>query len=72
MTTLTFLGTGGGRFATIYQVRATGGMYVKDVARVHIDPGPTALYNMSRLHLDPAKTDAVAHLPLPSRPLLGR
>ena len=59
MTTLTFLGTGGGRFATIYQVRTTGGLYVKDVARVHIDPGPTALYNMSRLRLDPAKTDAL-------------
>jgi phosphoribosyl 1,2-cyclic phosphodiesterase len=59
MTTLTFLGTGGGRFATIYQVRATGGLYIKDTARVHIDPGPTALYNMSRLHIDPAKTDAV-------------
>lgn len=59
MTSLTFLGTGGGRFATIYQIRATGGIYINDGARVHLDPGPTALMNMRRLALDPAKTDAV-------------
>ncbi|MBI0583340.1 MAG: MBL fold metallo-hydrolase [Methanomassiliicoccus sp.] len=59
MTSITFLGTGGGRFATIYQIRATGGIYINDGARVHLDPGPTALLNMRRLALDPAKTDAV-------------
>ena len=59
MTTLTFLGTGGGRFATIYQVRGTGGLYLKDGVNVHIDPGPGALVHMARLKMDPAKTDAV-------------
>jgi len=59
MTSITFLGTGGGRFATIYQVRATGGMYINDGVRIHLDPGPSALMNMRRLALDPAKTDAV-------------
>ena len=59
LTSITFLGTGGGRFATIYQIRATGGIYINDGARVHLDPGPTALMNMRRLALDPAKTDAV-------------
>ncbi len=59
MTTITFLGTGGGRFATIYQVRSTGGIYVNDGTRLHIDPGPSALMNLSRLSLDPARTDAV-------------
>lgn len=59
MTTLTFLGTGGGRFATIYQVRSTGGLYLRDGARVHIDPGPGALVNMAKLKLDPARTDAL-------------
>jgi phosphoribosyl 1,2-cyclic phosphodiesterase len=59
MTTLTFLGTGGGRFATIYQIRSTGGLYLHDDVNIHIDPGPSALVNMARLKLDPAKTDAV-------------
>jgi phosphoribosyl 1,2-cyclic phosphodiesterase len=59
LTSITFLGTGGGRFATIYQIRATGGIYINDGARVHLDPGPSALMNMRRLALDPAKTDAV-------------
>jgi len=59
MTTLTFLGTGGGRFATIYQVRSTGGIYLKDDVNVHIDPGPSALTNMAKLKMDPAKTDVL-------------
>ncbi|WP_019176364.1 MBL fold metallo-hydrolase [Methanomassiliicoccus luminyensis] len=59
MTSVTFLGTGGGRFATIYQVRATGGLYINDGVRLHLDPGPSALMNMRRLALDPAKTNAV-------------
>jgi ribonuclease BN (tRNA processing enzyme) len=59
MTTIIFLGTGGGRFATIYQIRATGGIYIDDGACIHLDPGPTALMNLRRAHLDPAKTDAV-------------
>ena len=59
MTSLTFLGTGGGRFATIYQVRGTGGIYLRDGLNIHLDPGPGALVNMARLKMDPAKTDAV-------------
>ncbi|MCE5296700.1 MAG: MBL fold metallo-hydrolase, partial [Euryarchaeota archaeon] len=59
MTTLTFLGTGGGRFSTIYQVRGTGGLYVKDGANIHIDPGPGAAVNMAKLKMDPAKTDVL-------------
>lgn len=59
MTSITFLGTGGGRFATIYQVRSTGGIYIQDTVRMHLDPGPSALANMRRLALDPAKTNAV-------------
>jgi phosphoribosyl 1,2-cyclic phosphodiesterase len=59
MTSLTFLGTGGGRYTTIYQVRATGGMYIHDQGRLHLDPGPSALAGMRSLHLDPALTDCV-------------
>lgn len=59
MTSFTFLGTGGGRFATIYQVRSTGGIYVVDSGRLHLDPGPSALVGMRSLALDPAMTDCV-------------
>ena len=57
---LTFLGTGGGRYATIYQTRSTGGLILEtDGKRIHIDPGPGALTNMSRIVMDPARTDAI-------------
>lgn len=60
MTELTFLGTGGGRFTTISQLRQTGGIYVRDRGlRANIDPGPGALVHMHRYGLDPTKTDAV-------------
>lgn len=59
MTRIVFLGTGGGRFATIYQLRRTGGLYLSDGVRIHLDPGPGALRSMKILSLDPAKTDAL-------------
>jgi phosphoribosyl 1,2-cyclic phosphodiesterase len=59
-TKLTFLGTGGGRYATIYQTRSTGGLVLEtNGKRIHIDPGPGALTNMSRIGMDPALTDAI-------------
>lgn len=59
VTSITFLGTAGGRFATIYQIRSTGGMYVHDKKKIHIDPGPGALIGLKRCSLDPADTDAL-------------
>ena len=59
MTNLIFLGTGGGRFATVYQVRRTGGIYIEDKVRIHLDPGPGAVVGMSQMGLDPGKTDAI-------------
>lgn len=60
MTELTFLGTGGGRFTTISQLRQTGGMYVRDQGlNCNLDPGPGALVHMHRYGLDPTATDAV-------------
>jgi len=56
---LQFIGTGGGRFATIYQTRSTGGFILRDGCTVHVDPGPGALSNMSRAGIDPARTDAI-------------
>jgi phosphoribosyl 1,2-cyclic phosphodiesterase len=60
MTKVTFLGTGGGRFATIFQKRATGGIYVADRGiLIHIDPGPGALVRMHQLGLNPTQTDVL-------------
>lgn len=60
MVTLTFLGTGGGRFTTLFQTRATGGVYLEDgPARLHIDPGPGAIQQMQAAGLDPMDTTGV-------------
>lgn len=59
MTLVTFIGTSGGRFATISQVRGTGGLYIEDQLRVHVDPGPGALVSMVRLGMDPRLTDVI-------------
>lgn len=59
MARITFLGTGGGRFATIYQARATGGIYLEDGRNIHIDPGPGALVRMRSVGMDPLATDAI-------------
>ena len=57
---ITFLGTGGGRHTTMFQVRSTGGMLIEHDGRfLHIDPGPGALTQMQRIHYDPANTDSV-------------
>lgn len=60
MTTLTFLGTGGGRWTTLFQRRATGGVYLEDGAtRLHIDPGPGALQQLHAAGKDPRETTGV-------------
>lgn len=64
---LTFLGTGGGRFTTIKQLRRTGGMHlVHDNHRIHIDPGPGALVHAREAGIPLEETDALivthAHL----------
>jgi len=60
MTTLTFLGTGGGRFTTLFQRRATAGLYLEDGAtRLHVDPGPGSLQQLHAAGLDPRETTGV-------------
>ncbi len=59
MTKLTFLGTGGGRLVTLTQERSTGGIYLEDERRLHIDPGPGSLSAMARNGIDPTRTDAL-------------
>jgi phosphoribosyl 1,2-cyclic phosphodiesterase len=55
-----FLGTGGGRFATITQKRRTGGIrFLSDTFNMHLDPGPGALVYSLNNGLDPQKVTAV-------------
>lgn len=57
---LYFLGTGGGRFATITQKRRTGGIrIISNTANMHIDPGPGALVYSLEKGLDPGKLSAI-------------
>jgi ribonuclease BN (tRNA processing enzyme) len=56
---ITFLGTGGGRFNLVTQVRRTGGFYISGALRIHVDPGPGALAACLAYSIDPSKTDAV-------------
>ncbi|NWG10860.1 MBL fold metallo-hydrolase [Candidatus Bathyarchaeota archaeon] len=55
-----FLGTGGGRFATITQKRRTAGIRIlSESLNLHLDPGPGALVHSIDEGLDPQKIDAV-------------
>ncbi len=57
---LVFLGTGGGRFATITQKRRTGGIrFLSKDLNMHLDPGPGALIYSLNMRLDPQKITAV-------------
>ena len=55
-----FLGTGGGRFATITQMRRTAGIrIISEGLNLHLDPGPGALVHSINEGLDPQKLNAV-------------
>lgn len=56
---LVFLGSGGGRFATITQKRMTGGLRIEDMdgKNIHIDPGPGALVRTYQFGLSPMKVN---------------
>ena len=58
---LTFLGSGGGRFATITQKRMTGGFRIDDIdgMNIHVDPGPGALVRTYQFGLSPVKLNGV-------------
>ena len=57
---LVFLGTGGGRFATITQKRRTGGIrLISKTFNIHVDPGPGALIYSLEAGLNPQKIKAV-------------
>ena len=64
-----FLGTGGGRFATITQKRRTAGIRILgEKLNLHLDPGPGALVYSVASGLSPEKINAVSytHLTLPT------
>jgi phosphoribosyl 1,2-cyclic phosphodiesterase len=54
-----FLGTGGGRWATITQAMKTGGFRLHFGKQVHVDPGPGALIALHDRKISPLKTDGV-------------
>jgi phosphoribosyl 1,2-cyclic phosphodiesterase len=57
---LVFLGTGGGRFATITQKRRTGGIrLISKNFNIHVDPGPGALVYSLEAGLNPQKITGV-------------
>ncbi len=57
---LVFVGTGGGRFATITQKRRTGGIrFLSKRLNMHLDPGPGALIYSLEMGLNPQKIMAV-------------
>ncbi len=58
---LIFLGSGGGRFATISQKRMTGGFRIDDFngKNYHVDPGPGALVRCYQFGVNPTKIDGI-------------
>ena len=57
---LVFLGSGGGRFATVTQKRRTGGIRILgDKVNVHLDPGPGGLIYSLEAGLDPQKLTGI-------------
>ena len=57
---ITFLGTGGGRFTVLKQLRASGGWVLEmDNEMLHIDPGPGALVRAKQYGVDLTKLTGV-------------
>ncbi|MEM4554685.1 MAG: MBL fold metallo-hydrolase [Candidatus Anstonellaceae archaeon] len=54
-----FLGTGGGRFNMVKQIRRTGGWRINGSLTFHVDPGPGALFSSLKYKQDAKKIDAI-------------
>jgi ribonuclease BN (tRNA processing enzyme) len=55
-----FLGTGGGRYTSLFQERNTGGIVLKiGTHQIHIDPGPGALLRCKKCGIYPFNTDCL-------------
>ncbi len=56
---IVFLGTGGGRFNLVRQIRRTGGFRINGSLNIHVDPGPGALSSSLQFGQDAGKLDLV-------------
>jgi len=59
MASITFLGTGGGRFVVLNQRRYSGGVFLDLESKISLDPGPGALIRALQFKKDPQKLDAI-------------
>jgi len=60
MSRILFLGSGGGRWSTIFQARATGGFRIElSDDKIHVDPGPGAIVKCTEFKTNPRSTNAV-------------
>ncbi len=59
MASITFLGTGGGRFVVLSQRRYSGGIWLDLESRILLDPGPGALIRTLEFNMNPEKLDAL-------------
>jgi phosphoribosyl 1,2-cyclic phosphodiesterase len=60
MDEIIFLGTGGGRYTTLFQERSTGGIIFKIGShQIHLDPGPGALLRCKECGIYPFSTDCL-------------
>ncbi|MDP2767271.1 MAG: MBL fold metallo-hydrolase [Candidatus Methanoperedens sp.] len=60
MSSVTFLGTGGGRMVVLNQLRKSGGFWLKlDDVNILQDPGPGSLVMVHQLRLKPRNLDAI-------------
>ncbi|VVC00360.1 Ribonuclease BN [uncultured archaeon] len=56
---IVFLGTGGGRFNLVKQIRKTGGFRINGSLNIHVDPGPGALFSSLDYGQDAGKLDLI-------------
>ncbi|MCX8197033.1 MAG: MBL fold metallo-hydrolase [Candidatus Micrarchaeota archaeon] len=56
---IVFLGTGGGRYNMVRQIRKTGGWRLNASLNFHVDPGPGALFSSLEYRQDPKTIDAI-------------
>ncbi|MFZ2456419.1 MAG: MBL fold metallo-hydrolase [Candidatus Altiarchaeia archaeon] len=59
MASITFLGTGGGRFVVLNQRRYSGGLFLDLESKISLDPGPGALIRALQFKKDPQKLDGI-------------
>ena len=59
MSSITFLGTGGGRYVILSQRRYSGGIWFDLESTLLLDPGPGSLIRALQFKKDPGKLDAI-------------